>query len=108
MTSQTTKFELGPSIAKLVRQILIWIPIVIGIVHQLLMWLFGVDRIYVFLNPPGYIYPFVTLETGWWFVLTLITSVLTILAFNNRIRPHRIAYPFYLYLLFLLILVKPV
>jgi hypothetical protein len=108
MTNQTTNFELGPSITKLIKQIVIWIPIVIGIVHQLLMWRYDVDRIYVFLEPPGYIYPFVTLETGWWLVLTLATSFLTILALTNLIRPRRIVYPFYTYLLFLLICVKPI
>lgn len=93
---------------QVIRQFIAWIPIVIGLVHQILMALFGIDRIYVFLNPPQYIYPFVTLEAGWWFMLTVGTAVLCVLAYTNRIKPHRILYPFYLYLLFLLILVKPI
>ena len=108
MTTQAKNadFKLNPN--QLVRQFIIWVPIVIGLIHQLLMGYFGVDRIYVFLNPPKYIYPFVTLEAGWWFLLTLVTAVLFVLSYLNRVRPRRIVYPFYAYFVFLLILVKPI
>ena len=108
MSTRTNNADFRFNISQLVRQFLMWIPLVIGLIHQLLMGLFGVDRIYVFLNPPKYIYPFVTLEFGWWFVLTLTTTVLFVLAYLNRIRPYRIVYPLYIYLVFLLIFVKPV
>lgn len=92
----------------LIRQALIWAPIVVGVVHQLLMALFDIDHIYVVLDPPGYIHPFASLDTTWWIVLTIGTALLCLLAYINRIRPRRIVYPLYIYLIFLLILIKPV
>ncbi len=89
-------------------QFMVWVPIVVGIVHQLLMFAFDVNGIYVGLNPPGTIYPFVTLELTWWLVLTILTATLCLLTYTNRIRPHRLVTPFYIYLVFLLIWVRPI
>ena len=108
MTSPVSNYEFKDLFTALIKQALIWAPIVVGVVHQLLMALFGIESIYVVLNPPGYIYPFVSLETTWWLVLTFGTALLCLLAYINRIRPRRIVYPLYVYLIFLLILVKPV
>ena len=111
MTTQTTDVDFRLYISQLVKQLLIWGPIVVGIVHQLLMIAppaFRTDRIPLFLDPPGDVYPFVTLESGWWLLLTLVTSALFILAYLKRLRPHRIVIPFYAYLLVLLLLVKPI
>ena len=108
MTNRASNFELNDLGWALIKQALIWAPIVVGVVHQLLMALFDIESIYVVLNPPGYIYPFASLDATWWFVLTLGTALLCLLAYINRIRPRRIVYPLYLYLIFLLILIKPV
>jgi hypothetical protein len=72
------------------------------------MYFFEIESIYVFLDPPGYVYPLVSLEFAWWLVLTMTTAILCLLAYIGRLRPRRMVYPLYLYLLFLLILVKPV
>ena len=111
MSNQTTtEFDLKNLAPELVKQIAIWGPIVVGIVHQLLMYFFGIEAIYVFVNPPGSIRPQVSLEYEWWFVLALVTGFVCLAAYSNRSRgiPSRIAIPTYIYLLFLLILVKPV
>lgn len=108
MTTPTSSDDFHFLVSGVVRQILIWIPIIVGLVFQFLMFFFGFTRIYVFLDPPEYIKPFVTLELGWWLVLTVATAVLTVLTYFERIRPRRLRYPFYLYLIFLLILVKPI
>lgn len=108
MTTPTSTDDLRFLVSGVVRLILIWIPILVGLVFQFLMFFFDVTRIYVFLNPPEYIKPFVTLEFGWWLVLTVATATLTVLTYFERIRPRRLRYPFYLYLIFLLILVKPI
>ncbi len=102
----TTDFKTILSL--IVRQFIIWTPIVVGIVHQFLMSFFGISSIYVVLNPPGYIYPYVTLEFGWWVTLTLLSGALCFLSSRGRIAPHRIVYPIYVYFVFLLIFVKPV
>jgi len=106
--TQTPNLDAKSITFGLVKQLIIWGPIVVGIIHQGLMFAFNIERIYVVLDPPGYIYPFTSLEFGWWIVLTLLSSVLCLLAYFNRIRPHRLVYPFYAYLIFLLIFVKPV
>ena len=112
-TTPAANFDLSTGISRFVKLLLIWIPIVVGLVHQLLMFItrnneVPLDRIPVLLDPPGFIYPFVTLELAWWFALTLITSVLCLLAYTNRLRPYRLVYPYYIYILFLLIFVKPI
>ena len=112
-TTPAANLDLTTGISKFVKLLLMWIPIVVGVVHQLLMLIsrndeVPLDRIPVILDPPGYIYPFVTLELGWWLALTLIAAVLCILVRINRLRPHRLFYPFYIYLIFLLIFVKPI
>lgn len=105
-----TSTDLRRALPGLFKQILIWGPIIGGLVHQFLMFFFDIDWIYVFVNPPGYITPFVSLEYTWWFVLLVGSSPMAILAYSERIPnvPRRFALPFYLYVLFLLILVKPV
>ncbi len=96
--------------AALFKQAMIWGPIVVGLVHQFLMAFFGIDRIYVFVDPPGYIQPWATLEWQWWFVLLLFSSFIALIGYSARFPsvPSRIALPFYLYILFLLIMVKPI
>jgi hypothetical protein len=80
----------------------------VGIIFQILMYFFGVTRIYVVLDPPEYIHPFVTLETGWWLVITISSAIFYLLAYTERIRPRRLIYPLYIYIVYLLIFVKPV
>jgi hypothetical protein len=106
----TTNFDskkLGPA---LVKQLFIWGPVVIGVVHQFLMFFFKIERIYVFVSPPGYIGPIVTLQSQWWFVLLLGSAAVCISAYLGRLQNivGRLAFPLYLYILFLLIFVKPV
>ena len=94
-----------------------WGPIVVGVVHQLAM-IIGrskpdperFDQIPVFVDPPGTIGPFATLEYQWWLVLTMTTALMCFLILSHRFSslPRRVAAPFYIYLLFLLILVKPI
>jgi hypothetical protein len=97
-------------LSALSRKLLAWLPIAVGIIHQFLMAVFDIDRIYVFVNPPQYIYPWVSLEYQWWIVLVFVTALLCTLVYLNRLRslPYRVIYPAYAYLVFLLIFVKPV
>lgn len=105
-----TNLELKKLTPILFKQLIAWGPIVVGLVHQFFMLLFNVQCIYVFVDPPGYIRPLVTLEYQWWFVLLLGSALVCVLAYVERLRsiPRRAALPFYLYILFLLIFVKPV
>lgn len=106
----TPEFDLGKVLPTLVKQTLIWGPIAAGLVHQIFMFLFGIDRIYVFVKPPEYIGPIISLEYQWWLVLFIASGFVAILAYSNRLTrmPKRVALPLYIYILFLLILVKPV
>ncbi len=108
--SQINDFDLRKLGPDIIKQAVIWFPVVIGVFHQFLMVIDYSDRIYVFVDPPGYIEPFVTLEVEWWFVLLFISSLLAISAYARRFQgiPNRIAFPFYSYVLFLLIFVKPI
>ena len=117
MTLESSGFELRKFIPGLFRQLLIWVPVMIGVVHQLLMFFLNTpdnptqgDGIYVYVTPPEYVYPFVTLAYSWWFVLLFGASLTCILIYSNRIGniPQRFVFPFYAYILFLLILVKPI
>jgi hypothetical protein len=108
MTTQTGSSASEVSLLKLIKYTVFWIPIMVGIIFQILMYFFGFTRIYVVLKPPEYIYPFTTLELGWWLVVTLISAIFYLLAYADRIRPHRLIYPLYAYIVFLLIFVKPV
>lgn len=111
MTRQTNaEFDLNQFAPILIRLFFILGPIIVGIVHQFLMFFFNIDSIYVFVNPPGSIRPAVSVEFEWWLVLLLATSVLCAAAYSSRFRniPTRIAIPAYIYILFLLILVKPI
>jgi len=106
----TSDLDLKQLFPILFKQLLGWGPIVIGVVHQFLMYFFEIDRIPTFVNPPGDIYPWVSLEWQWWFVLIIGSSLIVIIAYSDRFGriPSRVIYPFYAYLLFLLIFVKPV
>lgn len=106
--SSTVKPQL--TFASLPKMILFWAPLVGGVVHQFLMFFFDIDGIYVFVNPPGVVYPFVSLEYSWWFVLLIGSSVLGFSAYSTWVGavPYRFVVPFYVYIVFLLILVKPV
>ncbi len=106
-----------PSASTFFKMTAVWIPIIGGVIHQLLMFFLNSpaeprrgDGIYVFLNPPEYVYPFVSLEYTWWFVLLIGSAAMSILSFTDRVQsiPTRFWIPFYLYILFLLFFVKPV
>lgn len=115
-TTPAANLGLRLGISRFVKELIIWGPIVVGFVHQFLMFIsrdarppdMPLDRIYVLVDPPGYIYPYVTLELAWWVVLTLISCVLYLLARANRISPHRLLYACYIFMLWLLIFVKPI
>ena len=97
---------------------IIWVPVVIGLVHQFLLAFVaednrvegGIGCIYVFVKPPENICPLVSLEYQWWIVLLLGSAIAAISAYSERFPgiPRRVALPIYAYVLFLLILVKPV
>lgn len=110
MSQRVGDSELKKLAPILIKQIIIWGPIVVGVVHQFLMYFFGIDSIYVFVDPPGSIRPLVSLGWQWWFVLLLASSVICVAAYSKRFStiPSRITLPMYLYILFLLIFVKPV
>ena len=115
--STTTRPDLLSG-STLFKMLAVWIPIVGGVVHQLMMFFLNSppqepyrgDGIWVFVNPPGYVYPFVSLEYTWWFVLLIGSAAMCITAYSDRVEsiPTRVWVPFYIYILFLLILVKPV
>ena len=107
--SRTVESDLRKLISRYAKTALIWIPLLVGIIHQIAMRFFDFERIYVFVDPPGYIGPEVSLEYQWWIVLVLGTSMVYSLIVFRRLAtfPKRTAAPFYLYLLFLLIFVKP-
>jgi hypothetical protein len=106
--SATTKPQMLTA-SSLVKLIAVWAPIVGGLVHQFLM-LFGIDGIYVFVNPPGVVYPQVSVEYTWWIVLILGSAMMCVLAYLDRVQsiPSRYVVPFYIYILFLLYFVKPI
>jgi hypothetical protein len=128
MTPPATNLGVKNLTPALIRQLLLWIPIIGGLVHQFVMFFgpgllgggegaqaeplidFNFDCMPVFLDPPGYLKPIVTLGYQWWLVLLLLSTVVCILAYAERIRafPSRLVFPFYIYILFLLIFVKPV
>lgn len=96
-------------IINVLQQIAIWTPILIGVIHQFLMAFFGIERIYVFVDPPEYISPVVSLEITWWFLLLFFTLLFMLITYLNKLRTiNRLVYPLYLYLIFLLIFVKPI
>lgn len=114
---EKTESETGKLVSYYVGMIALWGPIACGIIHQIAMYIGRerpdperFDRIPVFVNPPGDIGPFVTLEYQWWLVLMLVTSSVFLLIQLRRQSaiPKRVAVPFYIYLLFLLIFVKPI
>lgn len=107
---QVTASDSNKRLSVLVKKFLPWFPIIVGIIHQFLMAFFGIEGIYVFVNPPQYIHPWASLEYQWWIVLTFVTSLMYILMYLNRLPsvPRRIMIPTFVYLLFLLILVKPI
>lgn len=112
-TTPRANLDLTTGISRFIKLLLVLIPIVVGLAHQFLMFItrnnpVPIDQIPVILNPPGNIYPFVTLELGWWFVLTVVSAILCLLVRAAVLRPHRLIYPFYFYLIFLLIFVKPI
>ncbi len=108
--SRTVESDLRKLTSRYAKAALVWTPLLIGIVHQIVMIFFDVERIYVFVDPPGYIGPEVSLEYQWWIVLILGTTVVYSLIVSRRLPtfPKRTAAPFYFYLLFLLIMVKPI
>jgi hypothetical protein len=110
VASQATDFNGKSLTPALFKHILLWIPIVGGIIHQFVMGVFDYDCMPVLLDPPGYLKPTVTLEYQWWLLLILVSAFVFVLAYLERIRtfPNRLVVPFYFYILFLLIFVKPV
>ncbi len=92
------------------QQVLAWLVIFFGVLRQFLIVITGNNCMPVLLNPPGEICPFASVNAVWWFVLALGTAFLYILTAAGRLEaiPTRVVNPFYLYLIFLLIFVKPV
>ncbi len=108
MTVQTNNTSLTALFALFFKKFFPWIPIIVGLIQQIRINFLGSQGTYVVLNPPGYIYPYVTLETGWWLSLTILTGTLLFLVSRNLIRPHRLIIPFYIYLVILLLFVNPI
>jgi hypothetical protein len=108
--AQTNNFDSKGLPLALVKQVMIWAPVVIGVVHQFLMLVFGIENIYVFVDPPGYIEPMVALSWEWYVVLLLISAAVCISSYLGSLQNvvGRLAFPLYIYILFLLILVKPI
>lgn len=92
------------------RQYLAWSLIGFGLLRQFLMISTGQNCMRIFLDPPGRICPWASVSFLWWFVLTMGAAMMYILKAANRMEgiPTRVVNPFYLYLIFLLIFVKPV
>ncbi|MDM8521238.1 hypothetical protein QUF64_14425 [Anaerolineales bacterium HSG6] len=86
------------------------VPLLCGFINQARMLLNGkIMGIYVFVNPPEYIYPIATLDLSWWVVLVLGTGILMGVVYINNLRTvSRALYPLYLYLLFMVILIRPI
>lgn len=90
--------------------VLLVMPIACGLINQLRMLMSGKrEGIYIFVDPPGYIYPEMSLEFTWWVVLVLVTAIMMVITYTSNLRAvSRTVYPLYAYLVFLLVLVKPV
>jgi hypothetical protein len=110
MMNLRNEVDLNQLFIDYVKLVVVWTPILVGVVHQMAMALFGFDAIPVFLDPPGEIRPWASLEFEWWVVLTGATFLLYMLISTRVLStlPRRVALPFYIYLVFLLIIVKPV
>jgi len=108
--ARTNNFDSKRLPLALIKQVMIWAPVVIGVVHQILMLVFGVENIYVFVDPPGYIEPVVALKWEWFVVLLIISAAICISSYLGSLQNvvGRLAFPLYIYILFLLILVKPI
>jgi hypothetical protein len=102
--------ELKQTLYDLVKKSLVALPLAVGVAHQFLMAFFGIDDIYVFVDPPGHISPWASVQFEWWMVLLIGTSTLFVLLLLKRLHrvPRRMIYPVYFYLLFLLIWIKPI
>ncbi len=110
MTTPTTNDdEVKQLIPTLLKHLLLWIPIGVGIAHQVMIR-FKVECIYVFVKPPEYLCPAVTLSFQWWIVLFISCALFFILSYTNLLkkRGQRLMVPIYLYILFLLLFVKPI
>ncbi len=109
-TPTTTDLDIKKMLPTLIKYLAIWGLIAVGLIHQFLMFFFDISHIKVFVDPPGRIEPTVSLGFSWWLVLLLASSTMAILAYSERLKtiPRRIALPFYLYILYLLIFIKPV
>jgi len=93
-----------------VRVLLVALPLLCGFFNQLLMWWSGqVSGIPVYVNPPGEIRPQISLEGSWWIAMVLGTIFLMVFCYLNKMRSvQRTIYPLYIFLIFLVIIVKPV
>ena len=102
--------ELKQNLYDLFKKALVALPLAVGVVHQFLMAFFGIEDIYVFVDPPGRISPWASLQFEWWIVLLFGTTTLFVMLLLRRLPrvPRRMIYPTYAYLLFLLIFIKPI
>jgi hypothetical protein len=110
MTSPIADTDLRKLLPGLIRRAALLGPIGVGIIHQLVMYRRGeISQIYVFVDPPGYVQPFVSVKFEWWLVLLLLSTLVAVSAYWERWKtvPRRLAIPFYIYILFLLIFVVP-
>ena len=111
MTPIRSDADLGKLLPGLIRKAALLGPVGAGIIHQLVMYRRGeISQIYVFVDPPGYVEPFVSVAFEWWIVLLLLSALVAVSAYWERWKtvPRRLAIPFYIYILFLLIFVVPI
>jgi hypothetical protein len=110
MTRTRNNSDLNRYASFIIKQAILWFFIVVGVIHQFLMYIGFSNSIYVFVDPPEYVYPFVTLAYQWWFVLVLGSFIAFLAAYSGRVQgvPSRFVVPFYAYLLYLLIFVRPI
>ena len=94
----------------LLQTLFFGVPLFFGLLNQVRMLFNGkIMGIYVFVDPPEYLYPIVTLGLSWWVFLVLGTAIMMGVVYTIKLRDiSRTLYPLYLYLLFLVILVRPI
>lgn len=106
METQTLDEKFKVYLPKIIRwSTALLVPIICSTVAQSYYSLEG--SLNVYLNPPGRIYPVASLEWLWWLILVFGTLIFCGLTTTRRL-PRRLFYTAYIYLIFILIFVKPV
>lgn len=106
MLTQIRNLNNNPHLSQLVKWNLVLIPVLGGCYAQY-RYARGATEIYVYLNPPGHISPWMSLEWLWWMILFIGTTTFCYLTLTRRL-PRRLFYSVYIYLLFLLVFVKAI